>query len=289
MRVAVTGGGGFIGRFVMDELIRRGHTAISIDRSNGMDLFSPAAESVLLNSHHVIHLAGVLGTAELFDNVPQAVAVNVQGTVRVLETCRQVGAGFTGITMPQVGWKNIYQATKLASMELSEAYHFNCDVPVSHVRAFNAFGVGQHVGSPQKIIPTFADRAFRGEPLPVWGNGTQNVDLVWAGDVATMLVDAMSFKDCEVFDAGTGDPLSVAAVAEYVIQKTGSSSSVSFLPMRAGERETVEPLYARGDGWDTLGYQPTLEWDRLDETIESYRPLEGDVHAGGDEGKALHH
>jgi UDP-glucose 4-epimerase len=144
-------------------------------------------------------------------------------------------------------------------------------VPVSHVRAFNIFGPHQKVhGGVQKIIPTFAHRAWRNEALPIWGDGTQSVDLVHAQDVARMLVDALAHGDDVVFDAGTGRDLSVNQVAAWVLELTGSRAGVVHLPMRAGEDPVA--ICARGEGWDRLDWFPVLDTSRFAEAVEWYKP-----------------
>jgi UDP-glucose 4-epimerase len=279
VKVMVTGGGGFIGSHVMEKLTEYGIESVSFDlHGDGpagapwrrLDVRSYAqVYSMLAGCTHVIHLAGVLGTAELFPRAHDAVDANVHGTLNVLQACEYRGAAFVGITMPDV-WDNVYQATKLCAKRLASAWHRHKGVPVSHVRAYNAFGVGQKVHGVQKIIPTFADRAWKGEPLPVWGDGTQQVDLVWAGDLAEMLIRACEFGDDQVFDGGTATGLSVNEVASYVIARAGNRSQISYLPMRAGEHPAK--VVAEGEGWDLLGYTSQgVRWDMLDRTVDSYR------------------
>lgn len=269
MRVLVTGGLGFIGRFVMERLAGA-HEVTVFDLSHGGDVRDmDAVGAAVWGCDHVIHLAGVLGTAELFAAPHEAVAVNVTGTLNVLQACERHGAAYTGISMPRV-WSNVYQATKGCAMDLASAWHQHKGVPVSHVRAFNAYGAGQKVRGVQKIIPTFASRAWRGEPLPVWGDGTQQVDLVWAGDVAEMLVRAMDYGSDEVLDAGTGRGMTVADVARLVLEQTGSQAGIEYLPMRDGEHEAK--VVADGEGWDMLGWHPPWRPGELERTVASYRP-----------------
>jgi len=268
VKIAITGGNGFIGRSVHEAALAAGHQAWSFDKSAGDDVRGDL--SGLGDADVVIHLAGVLGTAELFDRPQEAIDVNVNGTVNVLDWCRVHGAGYVGITMPDA-FPSVYTATKIAAQRFATAWHHNYGVPVSHVRAFNAYGPGQAHGfnHPQKILPTFATNAWKGVPLPVWGDGEQTVDLVHADDVGRMLVDAVRFGDDQVFDAGTGVALTVGALAEAVIDHTDSDMGIEYLPMRAGEIPTQ--IVAQGEGWGLLDWRPVLDWGRVLEAVDSYR------------------
>jgi UDP-glucose 4-epimerase len=267
MRVVVTGGGGFIGAAVCMELTERGHDAIIFDRSTGEDVLIDD----IPDCDHVIHLAGVLGTDELFDNPHAAVMTNVSGTINVLQRCRDLGAGYTGISMPPV-FPSVYTATKLCAIHMAKAWHHTYGVPVSHVRAFNAFGPGQKhgPGHPRKIIPAFASAAWRGEPIIIWGDVEQTVDLIHTRDLAAVLCDAIRYGNDETFDGGTGLALTVNEVAEMVIELADSKSEVQHLPMRRGEAPTK--IVATGEGWDRLGWQPRFCTVDLEDTVGWYRP-----------------
>lgn len=271
-KIAVTGGGGFIGAATIAQAEKLGHTAWRFDRADGNDIMGDLKD--LQGAEAVIHLAGMLGTAELFDEAEQAVEVNVNGTLRILEWCRTHHARYVGITMPDSSWANVYQATKLCAMRLATAWNKNFGVPVSHVRAFNAYGPGQKhgPGHPQKIIPTFATHAWAGKKIPVWGNGMQTVDLVHADDVAHMLVEAVDYGEDQVFDAGTGVAIPVWEVAQFVNKVCGMpSESIEYQEMRLGEEEETR-IKAEGVGWIQMGWRPRFDWDRVAETVQSYRP-----------------
>jgi len=265
MIVAVTGGHGFIGRATCARLTELGHVAVPLGLEEGFDIRQPFE----LAADACIHLAGVLGTHELFDAVHEAVDVNVKGTVNVLDACVRAKARYVGITMPQV-FPSVYTATKVAATRLASAYHHTYGLPVSHVRAFNAFGPGQAhgPGHPQKIVPTFAVEAWAGRPLPVWGDGTQTVDLIHTSDLARMLVDALDHGDDVTFDGGTGVAFTVTEVALLVGKFTGSSSRIEYLPMRRGETPTH--IVATGEGWDRLGWTPDFRYSDLIDTVASY-------------------
>jgi UDP-glucose 4-epimerase len=260
MKVAITGGSGFIGEHVVEELKSRSYEPVVVDRVTGGDILAPDLCSRVRGCEAVIHLAGVLGTLELFGNAEHAVDVNVKGALRVLQECQDHHMRFVGITMPQV-WTNVYQATKGCAQKLASAWHQCYGVPVSHVRAFNAYGPGQKVYGVQKIIPTFALKAWCSEPIPIWGTGEQTVDLIYVGDIAKILVDALSYGNDDIFDAGTGLSLTVNEVAQQVLSITGSTAGIEYLPMRAGELEYTK-LAACGEGWNLLGWKP--EWNAVE-------------------------
>jgi UDP-glucose 4-epimerase len=268
--IAVTGAAGFIGRMVVQEAQARGLQVREIDRTSGVDVLGPHLGEALDGCKAVIHLAGMLGTHELFDQAEQAVNVNVNGCIRVLDCCQRYGLRFVTITMPQI-WNNVYTATKEATIRLARGWLETYGVPVSFVRAFNVYGPGQHYGSPQKIIPTFAVRAWHQQPIPIWGDGLQLVDLVHSTDVARMLVDALEYGDGETFDAGTGQGIPVNDVADLVIKLAHSNSTIEHLPMRRGERPGERRTVAAGEGWDLLGWQPHFDQTDLAITLDSYR------------------
>lgn len=273
MRVGVTGAAGFIGSACVNALHAAGHEATPIDISDGHDLLTAPLPDLLHGADAVIHLAGVLGTSELFEQIDRAVDVNVKGTARVLDACRETGAAFVGITMPPV-FPSIYTATKVAAQRIAEAYHHAHGVPVTHIRAFNAYGAGQKwgPGHPQKIVPTFAALSWRGRPMPIWGDGRQTVDMVHVDDIAANLswaathTDDEPFGACQVYDAGTGQASTVLDVAMRVRAITGCGL-VEFLPMRTGEIPQAD-LAAEHFG----PFTPAVPWDRFAETVESYRP-----------------
>ena len=275
MRIAVTGGAGFIGRAVVKRALEIGHEAWTFDHTDGLDIMNVEhLDRYLDDADVVIHLAGMLGTSELFDRARMAVDINVKGTLNVLEWCHENQAGYVGITMPDSSWANVYQATKLCAMRLATAWHRNFGVSVSHVRAFNVYGPGQKhgPGHPQKFLPTFATMAWAGKPLPIFGSGLQTIDPIYVDDVARMLVDATGFGDDEVFDAGTRQAITVKSFARMVNRMCGQDqNNLDFLPMRAGEEEETT-IQAKGEGWDLLDWHPRLTPALIETTVEWYKP-----------------
>ena len=218
----------------------------------------------------VIHLAGVLGTAELFDRVPEAVDINISGTVNVLDACRDTDAAYVGITMPDV-FPSVYTATKVCATRLASAYHQAYNLRTCHVRAFNVFGPGQAhgPGHPRKLVPALSCDGWAGRPLHIWGDGTQTVDLIHVDALADIFTDALAVTDDSTIDGGTGTNLSVNEVANIVLAETGSSAGVEYHPMRRGEVPTF--IRAEGEGWGRLRSIPRFSADDLRQVIRSYR------------------
>ena len=276
MKIAVTGGSGFIGNAVIEMGLLAGHEMLSFDRANGDDILGQLNSLYNFKPDSIIHLAGVLGTHELFDTPAMAIDVNIHGTLRILESCKALGAGYVGITMPPV-FPSIYTATKLCTDHLATAYHETYGIPVAKVRAFNAFGPGQKFGPghPQKIIPTFAVHSWARKPIPIWGDGSQTVDLIDVTQIARILVEATSVQGNVTIDAGSGVSATVNEIAAYVNGVTGSMVGMEYLPMRRGETPTQ--IVAQGDGWEHISFEPSLNDDFLKQTIWSYQghPLVG--------------
>lgn len=274
MKAMITGGSGFIGSALQQCLQANGIDSFSFDRHNCINhdvRFPTMVEEAAQGCDVIFHLAGVLGTHELFDTPHRAVDINCNGTLNILEACRRTGAAYVGITMPPV-FPSIYTATKMFGQRLATAYRREYGVAVSHVRAFNAFGPGQKhgPGHPQKIIPTFAIKAWRNEPLPVWGDGLQGVDLIHTSQLAEMLVRAWEYGgDDDYFDGGTGQMHLVGNVAQIILSHTGSTESVVNLPMRRGEEPTQ--IKAEGEGWKKAGFKPLFRIAELLATVDSYK------------------
>ena len=266
--IAVTGSSGFIGKYVVRKLERLDVKVVEIDRKFGTDITLDPIP--LEHCQAVIHLAGVLGTSELFDDAERAVDVNVKGTLRVLDAALEHRAAYVGITMPDC-WPSLYQASKLCGVRLASAYHHAHGLPVTHIRAFNAFGLGQANGEshPAKIVPTLAAASWRGEPMPIYGNGLQTTDLVSASHVADCLIKAaiggLPTND-QTWDAGSGIETSVLDVSQMVAEITGNDS-VALLKMRVGELPDTK-LCAKD-----FGPLSPYEFDKNDfrATVESYR------------------
>lgn len=297
--VGVTGGSGFIGGYVREELLSRGYQVVVFDRaphgvlSEGESFFlgdirdDTAVTEFAAHVDGIIHLAAVLGTQETIQNPRPAAETNILGGLNVLEAANQynlpvVYAGVGNHWMREHGG-GTYTITKTTVEDFAKMYNKNRGGRVSVVRPVNAYGPRQSVAAPygsskvRKILPSFTCRALLGDDIEVYGDGTQVSDCVHVHDVATVFVTALEHTDAHgpLTDLEVGPVASVTVndVAELVRQAAGTDSKITHLPMRPGEvpnavvRADISTLVVLGINAENfiplgVGIQETVDWYR---------------------------
>jgi len=287
--VAVIGADGFLGTYVRFEFADR--QALGEDVGGiGLDLpdFDVRwPKEILLNIlaerqvDGIINLAGLLGTHELFDNVEQAIKVNIKGQYSVAWAATQMEIPYVTIEQPHV-WTNPYETTRGAGIRLARGLATHQGLRLATVQAFNAFGPGQAYGPghPQKIVPTLSVHAWNKAPLPIYGSGAQYVNLVHAKDIAAILVSALSHADTNpphFYGAARGGNMTVNKVASMVqrfVQGQDWIDTSERLEMRAGEDDddlgASMPELQLGEQGKLLGVHPRFRIQDFNKTVESY-------------------
>jgi UDP-glucose 4-epimerase len=177
--------------------------------------------------------------------------------------------------------KSPYAITKLLGEHYCRFFHDEGRVATACLRFFNVFGPRQDPKGPYAAaVPIFIEKALRGEPITVHGDGGQTRDFIYVKDIAAAIVHVTLTPGLTgVFNAGYGGAITIRDLAEKIIRAAGSSSQILHGPVRAGDvrhsRASAEKLLA-------TGFQPVSSLDQgLRETLDWWRSAIG---GGGSKG-----
>ena len=238
----ITGGSGFIGARLAAHLRSQGLRVGVLDHRGGQGsvLDALALADAVRDVDTVFHLAGVLGTTELNEQVPLATEVNIGGTVKVLEACREAGTPRLFVCTKPNDWLNAYSVTKKAAEDLSRLYAAAFDMDVRILRWLNVYGPGQKVLPVRKAVPIMALQAIHDRAIEVFGSGEQPVELIYVDDLARVTAEYVLHGpiDASVRDTGLCVRMTVNEMAALIRELAGSRSEIVHLEMRPGEDET---------------------------------------------------
>jgi UDP-glucose 4-epimerase len=281
MKVLVTGGNGFIGRHVCRALRRRGATPITFDRTKNADFLGDVRDrgsvfEAVYNVDGVIHLAAVLGTQETFNRTSEVAENNILGSLNVFDAVRELKKDAVYIAVGNHWMNNPYSISKTTAERFALMYNAEMGTRIAVVRGMNVYGPGQKAAPVRKIMPNFVLPALAGDEITIYGDGTQIMDMIYADDMADVLVRALlephGVYD-RVFEAGTGEDITVNQIAKLVIKHAGGGR-VKHVEMRPGEipnsvvkadPSTLIPLgLPRADRFTPIdiGIARTVEWYR---------------------------
>jgi UDP-glucose 4-epimerase len=279
LKALVTGAAGFIGKHLVQELMSKGHEVTAFDKKQGNvgtkfiqgDIVDFNFE-VLLDVDMVFHLAGLLGTTELYHKIIEAEKVNALGTLNLLESMRRNNVKKIIFTSKPNIWKyNVYTITKENCERYLEMYREIYGFKAVITRPFNVYGPGEYLQEYRKAIPYFILSALRDEPLEIFGDGEQTMDAIYVDDVVKALVLCAEKLPKETVEIGTSIPIKVKKLAELIIEMTGSKSKIVYKRMRKGEA-IVQRICANGNMERLLGYKPrTSLKEGLEKTIKWYK------------------
>jgi len=302
--VVVTGAAGFIGRWVVKELLERGYSVRGLDNlSDGSrrnisefdgserfdltvgdvcdrgDIYDVLAEDV----DACAHLAAKIDVQESLDDPQPHFETNVVGTQHVLEACRETDTplALVGTCMVYDVVNSVagidethpvkpaspYAGTKLAAENLAESYHHGYGLPVTILRPFNTYGPYQKTSMAGGVVSIFVSRDIEGEPLRIYGDGTQTRDLMYVTDCARFIVDGMlsGAATGEVINAGTGSDVSINDLAELIASE---GTVIKHVEHHHPQSEVQKLLCNPEKANELLGWKPK---HTLEEGIEELR------------------
>ena len=254
MKVLVTGAAGFIGRWVVGELLEAGHEVLAIDNlatgdERSLDDYAghpgmlgfergdirdaDACRRWVASVDAVAHLAASISVQESIDDPGSTFENDVVGTFNVLEAARATGARVLFMSTCMVYDRadsdgidedhptkpaSPYAASKLAGEALTLSYHHAYGLPTSVVRPFNTYGPFQRSVGEGGVVAIFTRRAILEEDLRIYGDGTQTRDLLYVEDCARFVVAALTSDRAmgRILNAGTGVDVSVNELAALV-------------------------------------------------------------------------
>lgn len=269
MKALVTGGAGFIGSNLVKLLTEEHHDLVVLDNysSGYRDNLAPfprarivegdvrdegALRDAAAGCEVIFHLAASVGNARSIAHPIEDSEVNVLGTLRVLEAARHHGArkvvfsSSAGIfgelkTVPiredhPVEPDSPYGASKLGAEKLCLAYAKLYPLKCVCLRYFNVYGVNQRYDAYGNVIPIFAHRALRGQPLVVYGDGEQTRDFVNVRDVAMANYRAGTARGVSgAFNIASGTRVTINALAALLAETGGLEITVEHAPPRKGD------------------------------------------------------
>jgi nucleoside-diphosphate-sugar epimerase len=298
VKVAITGGSGFIGTNLMlyfaktepDTEVVIVDTAIPqvtmpencryvyADIRNLASLIM-AFEDV----DEVYNLAGILGTSELLMIPSLAAEVNINGAANVLDACRLMGVKRVyNVAKPFFDSfaENAYTATKHAGELYGQMYQEQFGMEIATVRWLNAVGPHQHLYPVRKFVPMMVLLALYGHDLEVYGDGSQTIDPIDTRDLARFTIHATRNlgRSRTVVDLGSGKDVSCQSAAETILKMAQKVEPLGYtdslrskivnVPMRDGEKPGVN-LVADMTYWNSVGMEPEFSFeDSIDAVIE---------------------
>ena len=269
--IAVTGGSGFIGSHLVDNLLSKGHNVTVFDRHYEKVKFQEygwenkvefrlgdlkdrdAVFELVSHCDAVINLAGLLGTQEMMENPSEAINVNILGAINIFDAIRLHKKRGFQIAVGNHWMLNPYSITKNTTEKFALMYNIEHNTDIRVVRAMNAYGERQLDKPIRKIFPNVVIPALLNKDITIYGSGEQVMDLIYVKDVAEIIARATLMSDIPndiLYEAGVGEMTINQAVA-MVLDITKSTSKVNRIAMRPGEENNAVVKISE-QGWQDL-------------------------------------
>ncbi len=317
MKVLITGGCGFVGSHLGERLLADGHDVVALDDLSTGSLtnvesfrdhprFRTVIDSVMNDAltgtlvddaDLVFHLAAAVGVKLIVERPVHTIETNVHGTDIVLKhavrsrtpvfitSSSEVYGKSTHVPFredadlvlgPTSKHRWAYACSKLIDEFLALAYWKEQSLPVIVVRLFNTVGPRQ-TGQYGMVLPRFVRQALAGEPITVYGDGTQSRSFTYVGDVVDALVALARTPSAvgQVFNVGNPEEISIRALAERVRDLAGSASPIISVPYEEAYEAGFEDMPRRVPDITriqaTIGFRPRVPLDEIIQRVLAFQ------------------
>lgn len=307
MRILITGGAGFIGSHLCDRLLNNGHDVLCLDnfftgakRNISGHFGNPrfemirhdVVEPILLEVDQIYNFACPASPVHYQFNPVKTIKTNVVGTLNMLGLAKRVRARILQAStsevygdpevhpQPESYWGHVnpigpranYDEGKRVAETLMFSYHTQNNVDIRVVRIFNTYGP-RMAENDGRVVSNFVVQALRGQPLTVYGDGSQTRSFCYVSDLVEGIVRMMETEGfVGPVNLGNPEEYAVSELAEMVLRLTGSRSQIEYRPLPQDDPRQRRPDISLAR--ERLDWTPTVPVeDGLRETIEYFRKV----------------
>ena len=306
-RILITGGAGFIGSHLCERFLAEGDDVICMDNfltgapDNVAHLFADRRFSFIQQDvttyiyvkgplDVILHFASPASPVDYLELPIQTLKVGSLGTHKALGLAKEKSARFLlastsevygdPLVHPQkedywghvnpIGPRGVYDEAKRFAEALTMAYHRTHGVETRIVRIFNTHGPRMRLNDG-RVVPNFISQALRGEPLTVYGDGSQTRSFCYVSDLVEGIVRLLRSDFPDPVNCGNPVEVTILQFAEKIRELTGSRSEIVFRPLPLDDPKVRQPDIGRAR--TVLGLEPKLSLETgLRKTIEYFRP-----------------
>ena len=308
MRILLTGAAGFLGSHLSDRLLAEGHEVVGLDNLVTGDeknianlagnrkfrfVFHDVTEYIFLDGpvDAILHFASPASPIDYLQIPIQTLKVGALGTHKALGLARAKKARFLLAStsevygdplvhpQPETYWGNVnpvgprgcYDEAKRCAEAFAMAYHKAHGVDTRIVRIFNTHGPRMQV-LDGRAVPNFMAQAIRGEPLTVYGDGSQTRSLCYVSDLVRGVLLALERADELPVNLGNPEEVTVLELAQTIVRLAGSTSTIEFRELPVDDPKQRRPDITRARS--LLGWEPKVALeDGLGRTLEYFRTV----------------
>jgi UDP-glucuronate decarboxylase len=306
-RILVTGGAGFIGAHLCERLIEEGCEVVCVDnlftgsRANIKHLLSndrfefirhDIIQPLLVDVDQIYNLACPASPIHYQYNPVKTIQTNVVGVYNMVELARQVRARIlqastsevygdpTVHPQPESYWGNVnpvgprscYDEGKRCAETLLIDYYLQNRIEVRIARIFNTYGPKMAMNDG-RVVSNFAIQALKGEPITIFGDGTQTRSFCYVDDLVEGLIRLMNYNGEDAhrpINLGNPEEHSILELARLIVQVTDTNTEISNHPLPQDDPKQRRPDINRAR--DCLGWQPTIALEKgLKQTVAYFR------------------